>query len=93
MPKSRGGRRPGAGRPALPMEVLKRKDLAGHRKLKHARPMLDLHSVLTGAVVSTVDSSSVEAGFEGVTNPPPKSGSRRLAKTGPKPNRQKRTCL
>ena len=35
---ARGGRRPGAGRPALPLELLKRQDLADRRALVGLRP-------------------------------------------------------
>ena len=38
MAKPRGGHRPGAGRPALPLDQLSRPDLADRRPLKQDRP-------------------------------------------------------
>ena len=51
---SKGGRRPGAGRPALAVGQLKRKDLAGYRILKRDRPVFDLHSGFEDEVVPTL---------------------------------------
>ena len=50
MPASRhGGHRLGAGRPSLPLEALKRPDLAERRKLRRDRPSFDLHGESEGA--------------------------------------------
>ena len=73
MEKSRGGRRPGAERPALPLKQLMRRDLSERRPLRSYRPMFDFPAVV-GVRWHPMSTPRQRRWVLSVAGPPTKSG-------------------